>query len=212
MTDGNFITADLLGATLYYIISHSEVYSEIMEEQETVFLTEDSGRNGNLSEEEVNQLEYLDLVISETCRLSCIDKTVRLCTKSWNIPNSDVVIPAGTEILIPVSAIHRDPEIWEYPEEFIPERFSTENKGKIKSVTYLPFGTGPRQCLGNIYVKLHVKMAVTHLLRNFNLHNFENLPKIMERPHPLAFLPESGLKLKFTRRNSHEKQLHQNWK
>ena len=202
MTDGNFVTSDLLGATLYYIISHSEVYSKIMEEQDIVFSTEDAGRNGNLLEEEVNQLEYLDLVILETCRLSCIDKTIRLCTKPWKIPNSDIVIPAGTEILIPVSAIHRDAEIWEYPEEFIPERFSTENKGKIKSGTYLPFGTGPRQCLGNVYVKIHVKMAITHLLRNFNLHNFENIPKIMERPHALAFLPESGLRLKLTRRNT----------
>ena len=199
MTDGGFATAELLGATLYYIIAHPEVYSKILEEQDNTF-GEDKGIDGKVRENEINQLTYLDMVILETCRLSSIDKTARTCTKPWKIPDSDITIPSGTEILMPISAIHRDPEFWDSPDEFIPERFSSENKVRIKGGTYLPFGTGPRQCLGNIYVKFHIKMAVTHLLRNFTLHNFENLPKVMERAYALAFLPKNGLNLKVSKR------------
>ena len=201
MMDGSMATSELLGSTLYYIIAHPEVYSKLIEEQDSVFTDDEAGRNGNVTEEEVSQLEYLDMVYSEVCRLSCIDKTPRVCTKSWNIPDTNMIIPAGTQILMPISAIHRDPDIWENPEEFNPERFSTENKIKIKNGTYLPFGTGPRQCLGQIYVKLHIKLTVTHLLRNYDLENFENLPKVMERPYGGAFLPEGGIKLKLTRKN-----------
>jgi cytochrome P450 family 6 len=197
--DANFTLPGMLGATLYYIISHPEVYSTLIEEQERVF-DENGGRCGNLTEEEVNQLTYLDMVILETTRLVCFPKMSRLCTKAWKIPDSNVVIPSGTEIVVPVSAIHKDSEYWESPEEFIPERFSTKNKGKIQSGTYFPFGTGPRQCLGEAYVKLHIKITVTHLLRNYTLHNFENLPRVMKRPHVFAFLPKEGLKLKLTRR------------
>ena len=201
MMDGSMATSELLGSTLYYIIAHPEVYSKLIEEQDSVFTDDEAGRNGNVTEEEVSQLEYLDMVYSEVCRLSCIDKTPRVCTKSWNIPGTNIIIPAGTQILMPISAIHRDPDLWENPEEFNPERFSTENKMKIKNGTYLPFGTGPRQCLGQIYVKLHIKLTVTHLLRNYTLENFENLPKVMERPYGGAFLPEGGIKLKLTRKN-----------
>ena len=200
MTDGNGVTADLLGATLYYIIAHPEIYSKLVEEQDAVFSNDDAGKNGDISEEEVGQLEYLDMVIAETCRLCCIDKTPRVCTKSWKIPNSDTFIPAGTQILMPISAIHRDPDIWENPEEFNPERFSKENKSKIKNGSYLPFGTGPRQCLGNNYIKLHIKLTITHLIRNYDLENFENLPKVMERAHAFTFLPEGGIRLKLKKR------------
>ena len=197
--DGNFTLAGLLGANLYYIIAHQEVYSKLVEEQENVFAT-DEGINGDLTEEKLNNLPYLDMVILETSRLICFERNSRTCTKPWKIPDTDITVPVGTEVVVPVAAIHKDPDFWESPQEFIPERFSAENKGTIKSGTYLPFGSGPRHCLGMSYVKLHIKITITHILRNYQLHNFEKLPKIMDRPHPFAFLPSEGLKIKFSKR------------
>ena len=95
-----------------------------------------------------------------------------------------------------INLFHKDPDFWESPEDFNPQRFSSQNKGKIKSGTYLPFGSGPRHCLGMNYARLHIKITITHILRNYELHNFENLPKVMKRPHPFTFLPSEGLKLK----------------
>lgn len=49
---------------------------------------------------------------------------------------------------IPVAAIHHDPQYYTNPKKFEPERFSDENKSKINPSAYLPFGTGPRNCIG----------------------------------------------------------------
>ena len=197
--DGNFTLAGLLGANLYYIIANPGVYSKLVEEQEHVFGAKE-GKNGCLAEEKLKELPYLDMVISETSRLVCFERNSRTCTKPWRIPDSDMIIPIGTEIVVPVAAIHKDPDFWELPEDFIPERFSAQNKNNIKSGIYLPFGSGPRHCLGMNYARLHIKITITHILRNYELHNFENLPKVMKRPHPFAFLPSEGLKLKFSKR------------
>jgi cytochrome P450 family 9 len=50
--------------------------------------------------------------------------------------------------MVPVWAIHRNPEYFPDPDKFDPDRFSEENKGKIKPFTYMPFGNGPRNCIG----------------------------------------------------------------
>ena len=77
--------------------------------------------------------------------------TEREVSKAYEF-QMDGVPPAklekGDMVLIPVYGIHRDPNNYPNPDEFDPERFSDKNKSKIKPYTYLPFGAGPRSCLG----------------------------------------------------------------
>lgn len=56
----------------------------------------------------------------------------------------------GESIWLPLHMIHLDPDYWKEPEKFDPERFSDENKKNIKQSSYLPFGIGPRGCVGNL--------------------------------------------------------------
>lgn len=77
----------------------------------------------------------------------------RRCTKDYTIPDTNVVLEKGTDVSIPVYGLHRDEEYYPNPDKFDPERFSEENKSKIPQYTYLPFGEGPRICLGKN--KLH---------------------------------------------------------
>lgn len=69
----------------------------------------------------------------------------RECTQNYKIPNTNVTIERGTAVMIPVLALHRDPEFYPEPEKFIPERFS--NSKSFEERPYLPFGVGPRACM-----------------------------------------------------------------
>ena len=101
-------------------------------------------------------------VLSEATRLGCLAYTVRYCSKDYKIPDSDFVIPKGTKVFIPIvsfydktrtclkdlqlvqAGLHYDPKYWTNPFVFDPERFSSENKSTIDSITFQTFGSGPR--------------------------------------------------------------------
>ncbi len=69
----------------------------------------------------------------------------RECTRSYNIPDTDVTIEKGTAVVIPVLALHRDAKFYPEPEKFIPERFHPSNNESDRP--YMPFGDGPRACM-----------------------------------------------------------------
>jgi cytochrome P450 family 6 len=73
---------------------------------------------------------------------------IRVCTKPYTIPGTNVLIDKGTPVIIPIYAIHRDPLYYSDPDIFDPERFTEYNKEKRPAYTYLPFGEGPRICIG----------------------------------------------------------------
>ena len=64
------------------------------------------------------------------------------------INKESILIEKGTKILIPVQGLHHDPQYFPDPERFDPDRFSPDNKMYIPSGVYLPFGDGPRNCIG----------------------------------------------------------------
>lgn len=55
-------------------------------------------------------------------------------------------------VLVPVYGVHRDPRYYPNPDKFDPERFSDENKGNIEPLSYFPFGSGPRNCIGTLFL------------------------------------------------------------
>lgn len=88
---------------------------------------------------------------TETMRKhSTLPNLNRTCVKDYQIPNSNYIIPKGMSIVIPVSGLHNDPNIYPEPEKFDPERFSKENIATRAPYTFLPFGEGPRMCIGKI--------------------------------------------------------------
>ncbi|KAH0631995.1 hypothetical protein JD844_019971 [Phrynosoma platyrhinos] len=114
----------------------------------------------------IMQMEYLDMAISEILRMYPIGGRIeRLCKKDIEI--NGITIPKGVTVMIPPHVLHFDPEIWEEPEEFRPERFSKENKENINPYTYLPFGAGPRNCIGMRFALLILKAGMASLLQNF---------------------------------------------
>ena len=88
----------------------------------------------------IAEMKYLDMVLNETLRrYPILDSQVRKSVREFKIPNSDLVIPAGVGIIIPVIGIHNDERFYENPEKFDPERFTEENVKKRVPFSFIPF-------------------------------------------------------------------------
>ena len=107
-------------------------------------------KNSNSTEltyEMLGELKYLECCIDETLRKYPIGPIlVRECLKDYAVNGTDQVIEKGTAVFIPLLGLHRDPDIFEDPLEFKPERFldSMTGNGTSGGLFYLPFGDGPR--------------------------------------------------------------------
>jgi cytochrome P450 family 9 len=82
-------------------------------------------------------------------------QTDRICTQDYiiepkNSSERTLLIKKGMTVVVPIAALHHDPQYFTEPDRFDPERFSDENKAKILPGSYLPFGIGPRNCIGII--------------------------------------------------------------
>lgn len=112
----------------------------------------------------------------------------------------DVVIEKGTQLIIPVHNIHRDPEIYPEPDKFDPSRFDPEVARSRHPMAYLPFGDGPRNCIGLRFGKIQSKIGLASLIRNFkfSVSKRTEIPLIYgNKTFPLA--TEHGIHLKVER-------------
>lgn len=141
-------TSKLLAFMAYELAINQDIQQKLYEE------IKQSKDNLNGSEslfDVITQLKYFDQVVNETLRRWPPDIIgLRKCTKDIEIDlgGAKVNIERGTGIWIAVSALHHDHRNFETPMRFDPERFSDINKHKIKPGTFIPFGIGPRNCIG----------------------------------------------------------------
>ncbi|XP_058836873.1 uncharacterized protein LOC131693230 [Topomyia yanbarensis] len=144
--------------------------------------------DGKLAYETVSSVEYLNMVIDETLRkYPPSDSLLRTSIKSYQIPDSELVLPERTLVLVPIYGIHHDPEYYPEPERFDPERFSAENRTKRHPFVYLPFGEGPRNCIGMRFGLMQTRIGLITILRHYRVRISENTPV------PLVIDPKSAL-------------------
>ncbi|KAJ9583121.1 hypothetical protein L9F63_022535 [Diploptera punctata] len=157
---------------------------------------------GKLTYEIVLGLKLMDRVVAETLRKYPLESNIyRVCRKPYTIPDSSVELEEGTKVLIPVYALHHDPQNYPDPERFDPDRFSEDNKNSRDHFTYLPFGEGPRVCIGFRYGVLQVKVGLAALLLNYE---FSTCALSTLRPEfnsrTWVTSPANGMWLKVTKR------------
>lgn len=108
-------------------------------------------------------------------------------------------IPKGTHVAIQIMHLHHDPEVWQEPETFDPDRFLSENVQKRHPYAYIPFSAGPRNCIGQKFALLELKVALTTILRTWKVksllkpHEIKHVSQIVLRPKnsiDLFFIPK----------------------
>lgn len=90
----------------------------------------------------------------------------RMCNKSYTLPETDLIIEKNMKILVPIHAIHHDPKYYPNPSVFDPDRFLDVNKKLRDSCTFLPFGEGPRICIGNVLI-IKLLMSIIYMVLMF---------------------------------------------
>ncbi|CAN1329220.1 Desmethyl-deoxy-podophyllotoxin synthase [Linum perenne] len=189
---GSEPTAAAIEWIISEIINNQRVLQTIQEEVRQVF--KDTGK--------VNELKYLDMVISEGLRLHPPGPLLlpRENVEAVELSNG-YEIPAKTKVIVNAWAISRDPRYWKEPEKFYPERFlecSTDYKGNY--FEFIPFGAGRRICPGILFGMVTIKLALANLFFHFNWRlpaNLESAGVDMEesfgvsltRKHPLCLIP-----------------------
>ncbi|XP_052819004.1 cytochrome P450 3A19-like isoform X2 [Mya arenaria] len=160
--------ASTLSWLVYDLVTHPDIQDRLIAEIDEKLAGEEPNYD------KVFGMSYLDMIVSETLRMHPVaPKLIRQGSQPMEI--CGVRIPEGIEIHIPVTTLHFMPEYWEQPEVYNPERFSPENKAKIEPYAYLPFGQGPRNCIGMRLALLELKMTAAFLLQRFRFRRAPGL-------------------------------------
>lgn len=153
LSAGHDTTAYFAAYMCFLLASHQDIQDRLRAEViSTVFKDGSMDMSAiNLTGDDVGEMKYMQKVMQETLRLySIIPCVSRLAAYDVHIKEANVTIPAGANLLIPMFLINRDPELWENPSEFNPERFEGRGAEFTSAKNgYFPFGYGTRTCIGN---------------------------------------------------------------
>ncbi|KAL5283664.1 hypothetical protein ACFFRR_006123 [Megaselia abdita] len=151
------------------------------------------------SYESLSKMRILNKVLNETLRKhTVVPCLVRKANTNFLVEKSNFVIEKGTILMIPVESIHNDPEIFPQPNDFEPERFSSEEIQRLDPCAFLPFGDGSRVCIGVKFAKLICKVALVMLLGRFDFSLTEET-KLIKRKKSFLNSVESKLVLSVQR-------------
>lgn len=163
-------TASTLAFCSHELALNQQVQDKLYEE-----IKANCDSKGEISYENLIKLPYLDAVLSETLRLyPPLPKVEREASEDYQLGNTGILMKKGMRAEIPVYAIQHSEEYYEEPEKFNPERFMPENRSNIKPYTYLPFGVGPRNCIGMRFALLEAKLGLFHLLQKYRFVKSKN--------------------------------------
>ncbi|XP_026328267.1 cytochrome P450 6B6-like [Hyposmocoma kahamanoa] len=186
--------------TLHQLAFHPEVQKKVQNEIDQV-LTQ---HNNELSYDAVKEMKYLEWTFYEGMRLfPSLGFLIRESAKKYTIPEINVTIDEGIGIIIPLQALHNDPQYFEKPEQFRPERFHPDEFDcKDKKFVYLPFGEGPRACIG---ARLGLMQSIAGLAAILSRFTVEPAPTTLRFPmiEPKSSIVQSirgGLPLIFRKR------------
>lgn len=183
-------TATTISYTMYELAVNPDIQQRAFEEISAVL----KKHEGSPDYDACQEMTYLETVISETLRKYPPATAVsRKVGSEYRVPGTEVILQKGVNIHVPIYALHHDPQYYPEPDKFIPERFD-EEKDTIRKGTYLPFGGGPRICIGARFAKLEAKVCLAMLINNYEIVKCDKT-KVPLKFEKNAFLlvPEGGI-------------------
>ena len=125
---------------------------------------------GTFNYDNISSAPYLDAIINESLRIDPPEtRNERVCHLSYHHLETNIIIPKGAKVLMPIYSMHHDPVNFPDPEKFNPDRFLPENRESIQPFTFIPFGTGYRACVGIKYALIVSKLALAKLIKSYRL-------------------------------------------
>ncbi|KAL2723978.1 cytochrome P450 4C1-like [Vespula squamosa] len=172
MFEGHDTTASALCFILSLFAKHKNVQERIRDEVK-MFME----KNYDLSIPILQECSYLERCLKEALRLyPSVHIIFRHLTQDLQLKN--YLLPAGSICHVNIYSIHRNPECWPNPKVFDPDRFLPENVKNRNPYSYIPFSAGPRNCIGQRFAMLELKVIVAYILHNFHLEPVDDLDDV----------------------------------
>jgi len=186
---GHETSSNALSWLLYLLSSRPDCVDAIRQEFDSVL------GERSLSFSDVPKFEFTTQVIMEALRLYppfwMVDRMALADDSAGG-----VAIPKGSTVVVFIYGVHHSPQYWENPETFDPERFTKSREKLHTPFAHLPFGAGPRGCIGGNYAMLQILMILSVLLRKYD---FRLVPGQTIEARPMVILrPEHGIRMTFT--------------
>ena len=193
---GHETSSNGLSWLLYLLSTRPDCLERVRQEFDSVL------GDAPMSYAHVPRLEFTTQVIQEALRLYppfwMVDRMAVADDRA-----GDLDIPRGSTVIVWVYGVHHAPRHWQDPERFDPERFTKANEKLQTPFTYLPFGAGPRGCIGGNYAMLQILMILSSLLRKYD---FQLTPGQTIEARPMVILrPKHGIRMTFTQAMSRDR-------
>jgi cytochrome P450 len=186
MLAGHETTANALSWTWMLLAQHPEVKEKLQAELKQVL----SGKLPTVAD--IKSLRYTDQIIKESMRLyPPVAMFGREAARDATI--GDYSIPEGTTVMISQWVMHRHPKYFDQPEKFMPERWTDEFEKQLPRGVYIPFGDGPRICIGKGFAQMEATLLLAAIAQQFELELVPGFPIV---PQPsITLRPEYGIKV-----------------
>ncbi|XP_068622809.1 cytochrome P450 6k1-like [Battus philenor] len=180
---------------VYYLCQQKKLYNELVDANCVT--------DGVIDVGELSNLKYLNSILTEGLRkYANIVWLERVATKDYQIDDK-LTISAGTPVYVNAIGIHYDPKLYPEPSKFDPERFLFDEGDGIKPFTYLPFGDGPRSCIGRRFALINLRLALAAIFLKYEVHPLPQSPKpddISLEAKSVTFIPGDPLMVQFVKR------------
>ncbi|XP_028416571.1 cytochrome P450 4V2-like isoform X1 [Dendronephthya gigantea] len=166
MFEGHDTTSASLQWTIHLLGHHPDILSRLQTEVDEFF--ECLPNDGNIKPDQLKDLNFLECVIKEALRLfPSVPLIGRELTEECKF--GPHLVPKGCSVIVGPMALHRDPEVWDEPDVFNPDRFLPENNIGRNPYAYIPFSAGPRNCIGQKFALMEEKVVLATILHHFNI-------------------------------------------